>query len=154
MSGFDIEALFHRKCITEEILEKIIYDYYGIHPKIRQSSEYAICFGGFYENDILMLYFIATNPEPLWDSTILQADFYGIQLVCVEIEKTAATIELQKEVLDFYFFLKSRLPDCGNMLITEIDADVCFIHENEITWSPEVMEIKISDRYSGLEAKK
>ncbi len=123
---------------------------------LKQSNTiiHPIFFSGFYENDILMLYFIATDPEPLWYSTILQADFYGIQWVSVEIKKTAATIDLQKEVLDFYFFLKSRLPDCGNMLVVEMDDhDVCFIHENKITWSPELMEIKIPDRYSGLETR-
>lgn len=122
MSRLDYSAYIDKKCITQEMLESLIYEYCGIHAKMEHIKELVIEYSGFdTQANFIVWFYHSKDNDPFfdfWDSTILDKDFHYVQIITVGIAKELAGQGFDKSIIEFFFFVKSKL-DC-DMLITGI----------------------------------
>lgn len=138
MSRWDFTAYINKKCITQEMLEGCIYEYCGIHAKMEHINEYVIEYSGFDAQANFILWFYHSGDKDrypflnLWDSDILRKEFHYVQYITVGMIKELCGSGYEKNIIEFFFFIKSKL-DC-DMLITDLYKDICSISGSKVSW--------------------
>ncbi|MCM1091552.1 MAG: hypothetical protein NC092_05700 [Butyrivibrio sp.] len=129
-----------RKCIDEDLLERLLSDYYSSGSDIvRKKDGNCVTYEIVNSEDDVIISFVNERKAPynVYDSTITGDEFEYVQLILFDINKEKATIDQYKKIIRFLIYIKQKIN--SDILITsDVHNDICLLKNQEIIWSREL----------------
>ncbi|MDE5892149.1 MAG: hypothetical protein K2H45_04395 [Acetatifactor sp.] len=135
--SFSVCARIKEKCISEELLEKAIADFFQ-PPKdilVRRDGMRAT-YEGIDEDGVTVIYFNSDSRSPynIYVSEITGGKFEYMQSINLDIGKETATVDRFAKMISFCIYLYGKVK--SEILVTsDVHDDICLVKAGEILWS-------------------
>lgn len=136
--SLDVVGRINRKCLSRELLNKILIDFFAPTGDITvQFNGRSLTYEGFIDENILILFFVEERWSPpynIWVSDILKDEFEFAQLLIFNLDKEYSTIDTYKIVIDFFKFLHSFI-DSDILVTSDAHNDICLLKDEDVIWA-------------------
>ena len=135
--SFSVCARIKEKCVSEELLEKAIADFFqSPHDILVQRNTACVIYEGIDEDGVTVIYFNSDSRPPynIYDSEITGGKFEFMQSIFLDIGKETATIDRFAKMISFCIYLYGKVK--SEILVTsDVHDDICLVKAGEILWS-------------------
>lgn len=129
-----------QKCMDEELLERLLADYYSSENNIiRESNKNCVTYKFVNSEEDVIISFMNEKKAPynVYDSSIIGDEFEYVQLILFDIKKENASVDKYKEIIRFLLCLKEKIN--SDILVTsDVHNDICLLQAEETIWSREL----------------
>lgn len=129
-----------QKCMDEELLERLLADYYSLGNNIiRESNKNCVTYKFVNSEEDVIISFMNEKKAPynVYDSSIIGDEFEYVQLILFDVKKENASVDKYKEIIRFLLCLKEKIN--SDILITsDVHNDICLLQAEETIWSREL----------------
>lgn len=129
-----------QKCMDEELLERLLADYYSSENNIiRESNKNCVTYKFVNSEEDVIISFMNEKKAPynVYDSSIIGDEFEYVQLILFDIKKENASVDKYKEIIRFLLCLKEKVN--SDILVTsDVHNDICLLQAEETIWSREL----------------
>lgn len=135
--SFSVCARIKEKCVSEELLEKAIADFFQ-PPKdiLVQRDGMRVTYEGIDEDGVTVIYFNSESrpPHNIYVSEITGGKFVFMQSISLDIGKETATEDRFAKMISFCIYLYGKVK--SEILVTsDVHDDICLVKAGEILWS-------------------
>ena len=150
MSGILVCGRVNKNCIDEKLLEKVIMEFFlPVSIIVKQVNNNCVTYEGITADNKVIISFVNKNGllSNFWESNIISGKFEYVQLIIFDINKSDATIDTYKNIIEFCIYLRVKIK--SDILVTsEVHDDICLLKELEIIWAQD--KYAIFDPYRGM----
>lgn len=126
-----------KKCLDTEGLEKMIRQFFSSKPTfVKHFDEQYVSFEGLDEKNNISISFIQDKGGPynVYDSDIIDSEFFYQQLLIFELSKDDISISMYKNIFRFLEYVRSAI-NCDILVTSDVHDEICLLEKQNIIWS-------------------